>query len=76
MTNYVVKTTNYDKAIRKGGFLLYCFPRKEYLEVSTVFALLFRILIAAVIVCTALAVRNGRKPSRGKLLKKNKAFDF
>lgn len=52
--------------------LLLLFPRKEYVALSTVLAILFWFALAAVIVCTALAARNKGKPSRGGAHKKNK----
>lgn len=48
------------------------FPRKEYVALSTLLAILFWLALAAVIVCTTLAVRNKKKPLRGRPLKKNK----
>lgn len=54
--------------------LLFLFPRKEYLAVSTALAILFWLAIAAVIVCIALAVRNRRKPLRGKPVRQNKTI--
>ena len=52
--------------------LLLVFPRKEYVALSTLLAILFWLALAAVIVCTTLAVRNKKKPLRGRPLKKNK----
>lgn len=52
--------------------LLFLFPRKEYLAVSTAFAILFWLSIAAVVIFTVCAVRNRGKPPRGKPAKQNK----
>lgn len=54
--------------------LLFLFPRKEYLAVSTAFAILFWLSVAATIVCMVLAVRNRGKPPRGKPARKNKTI--
>ena len=54
--------------------LLFLFPRKEYLAVSTAFAILFWLSVAATIVCMVLAVRNRGKPTRGKPARKNKSI--
>lgn len=52
--------------------LLFLFPRKEYPAVSTVFAILFWLSIAALIVCTTLAVRNKGKTSHDRSPKQNR----
>lgn len=54
--------------------LLFLFPREEYPAVSTVFAILFWLSIAAVIAFTTLAVRNRKKPPRGKTTRQNKTI--
>lgn len=52
--------------------LLFLFPRKEYLAVSTAFAILFWLSVAATVVYTVLAVRNRGKPPRGRSLKRDR----
>lgn len=54
--------------------LLFLFPRKEYLAVSTAFAILFWLAVAAIIVSTAFAVRNRRKPPLRRPVRKNKTI--
>ena len=59
------------RAAHFGGSAL-SFPRREYPAVSTAFAILFWLSIAATIVCTALTVGNRGKPARGKPARQNK----
>lgn len=54
--------------------LLFLFPRKEYLVVSTAFAILFWLSITATIVCIVLAVRNRGKPPRRRPARKKKTI--
>jgi lipopolysaccharide export LptBFGC system permease protein LptF len=54
--------------------LLLLFPRREHLALSTVFAVMFWLSLAAVIVFTVLAVRNREKPPLGKAPEQNKTI--
>ena len=54
--------------------LLLLFPRREHLALSTVFAVMFWLSLAAVIVFTVLAVRNRGKPPRRRPARKKKTI--
>lgn len=54
--------------------LLFLFPRKEYLAVSTAFAILFWLSVTATIVSTAFAVRNRGNPPLRRPARKNKTI--